>query len=267
MKFKPVRDRYFDNLADKFEQKIYQSEKGRIRLAIFLQDMQQQIPDFSTRSLNIMDAGGGAGHMALLLAEQGHSITLVEPAQEMLDKARAKVAESPNPLAINFIHSPIQSCAEQLPQQQFDVIVCHAVVEWLLEPEATLRQLLPFLKPNGYLSLAFFNAHSLILQNIFKGNFDKVLKNHLRGRHKSLTPINPQKPETVYQWLADWQMTILSKTGVRMFHDYIDKSVDKTPHLASLLQLEKQYSQQEPYINFARYIHVMAQKTVTENQG
>lgn len=263
MKFKPFADRYFDNIADKFEQKIYQSDKGQIRLEIFNRDLHETIPDFASGGLHILDAGGGAGHMALCLAQQGHHILLAEPAAEMLHKAQQKIDAQQLNAHISLLQTPVQTLGQHLPAgQQFDMIVFHAVLEWLLYPQETLAQLMRFLKPGGYLSLAFFNKHSLVMQNIVKGNFDKVLKKHFRGRRKSLTPTNPQQPEDVYQWLTDLDMALLRKTGVRLFHDYVDKSIDKQAGREQLLQLEHEYCHQEPYINLARYIHVIAQKSV-----
>lgn len=83
-----------------------------------------------------------------------------------------------------------------------------------------------------------------------------------RRRKRSLSPQNPLMPEQVYQWLDDCRLTIEAKTGVRVFHDYLQSRQLQNRDFPALLALEQRYCRQEPYISLGRYIHVMARKPI-----
>ncbi|HIH6539022.1 TPA: tRNA uridine 5-oxyacetic acid(34) methyltransferase CmoM, partial [Proteus mirabilis] len=116
--------------------------------------------------------------------------------------------------------------------------------------------------PNGILSLMFYNANGIVMRNAILGNFHLANPEIPRRRKRSLSPQNPLQPEDVYQWLASFSMTILGKTGVRVFHDYLQSRQLQNKDFPALLALEQRYCRQEPYISLGRYIHVMAQKCV-----
>ena len=82
-----AEDRHFDALAVRFAEKIYGGTKGAIRLAVLQADLTEQLP---AQPLRVLDIGAGLGHMSLWLAQQGHSVTLAEPAEPMLDGARQR---------------------------------------------------------------------------------------------------------------------------------------------------------------------------------
>ena len=48
--------------------------------------------------------------------------------------------------------------ANYLGDEMFDVVCCHAVLEWLADPEETVEHLARFLRPEGCLSLMFNTA-------------------------------------------------------------------------------------------------------------
>lgn len=104
-------------------------------------DLAEALPD---RPLRILDIGAGLGHMALWLAERGHQLTLAEPAAPMLDGARARFAEAGQ--TATFIQAPWQDLLGQLTER-YDLVLCHAVLEWLAEPESILPVLHQFTAP------------------------------------------------------------------------------------------------------------------------
>ncbi|MCE1695453.1 tRNA uridine 5-oxyacetic acid(34) methyltransferase CmoM, partial [Enterobacter hormaechei] len=66
-----MRDRNFDDIADKFSRNIYGTTKGKIRQAVVWQDINELLNHLPQRPLRILDAGGGEGNMACQLAELG----------------------------------------------------------------------------------------------------------------------------------------------------------------------------------------------------
>jgi S-adenosylmethionine-dependent methyltransferase len=254
-----TNDRNFDDLARRFTDNIYGSPKGRIRLAILQEDLDTLLSRFPANTpLRILDAGSGLGYMALYLAQRGHEVVLCDHSAEMLQRAKQLFAEQAPAAKVTFIESPVQALQQQV-RGQFDVVLFHAVLEWVSEPQPTLQGLLRFLRPGGYFSLLFYNRNSLVMRNLLRGNFRKLAADQFAGDPNSLTPTNPLLPEDVLGWLAASGLTVLSRTGVRIIYDYLSREIREQRSFEDILEMERRYCRQEPFIALGRYMHVLAQ--------
>lgn len=252
-------DQNFDDLSSRFRKNIYDTPKGKIRLNILWRDLLEKVPEIEKGGLSILDAGAGQGNFALQLAQKNHHLTLCDLSTKMLQEAQVMFAEQGLESKVKFIHSPVQELSEHT-EEQYDLVLFHAVLEWLAKPEETFKQLLKFVKPGGYLSLMFYSRTGLIYQNLTRGNFDYILNDTLSGKGKSLTPTNPQDPQEVDRWLDEAGLTTLIKSGVRVFYDGISRERRNQISEDELIELEKEFSRIEPYCSLARYIHVLCQK-------
>jgi len=254
-----TNDRNFDDLARRFTDNIYGSPKGRIRLAILQEDLDTLLSRFPANApLRILDAGSGLGYMALYLAQRGHEVVLCDHSAEMLQRAKQLFAEQAPAAKVTFIESPVQALQQHV-RGQFDVVLFHAVLEWVSEPQPTLQDLLRFLRPGGFFSLLFYNRNSLVMRNLLRGNFRKLAADQFAGDPKSLTPTNPLLPEDVLGWLAASGLTVLSRTGVRIIYDYLSREIREQRSFEDILEMERRYCRQEPFIALGRYMHVLAQ--------
>lgn len=252
-----IPDKNFDPYADRMKKNIYGSLKGKIRLEILLNDLniflkEGQLP------LNIFDAGCGAGQCSSVLAQNGHHLTLCDHSANMIADARA-VFQDKGISNADFIQAPVQDHAAQNPAP-YDVILCHAVLEWVEDPREMLNHLNRMLKPGGYLSLMFFNLNGTIFKTVLRGNFYRKDIGFKFGRTKSLTPTNPLVPQTVYGWMDDLKFQILEKSGIRIFYDHCERPVRDNLDEAQVLECERSFSKSEPFLSMARYIHVLCQK-------
>jgi S-adenosylmethionine-dependent methyltransferase len=243
-----MTDRHFDELATRFAEKIYGGAKGAIRLAVLQADLQEALPQ---RPLRVLDIGAGLGHMSLWLAEQGHDVTVTEPAAPMLQGARERFAAAGRQAQF------IQAAWQELPgllEQPYDLVVCHAVLEWLAEPYSILPVLQQLCKPDGWLSLAFYNKDALIYRNLLKGHLRKLRKEEFAGEKQSLTPQRPLDPrELAAQIEVDWHVE--SRSGVRVFHDYMPQHFQAKAELADLLEMELAHRRHPAFAGLGRYLH------------
>jgi S-adenosylmethionine-dependent methyltransferase len=249
----PAQDRNFDDLTPRFRRNIYHTLKGQIRLAVLARDFAEHLPSAPSE---ILDVGAGLGQFALQLAQQGHRLTLVDLSAQML--AEAEQAFAAAQVSASFICCPLQSLAEQVPGREFDGVMCHAVMEWLVEPYSLVAQLKPWIKPGGWLSLLFYNLHGVVFKNLLRTNFKKVAAQDFRGRIGSLTPLNPLEPEQVRASLAAAGFELLCHSGVRVFHDYILDDALRERQGEALIAQELAFSQQLPYRDLGRYVHLLA---------
>lgn len=247
-------DKNFDKLATKFVKNIYGTPKGEIRSAVLLRDLHQHLELDSNKPLRILDAGGGFGYLSQQLAKQGHKVVLCDISSKMLELAQQKIQQSEQSLDIELIHAPIQKLTVE-EYGQFDLILCHAVVEWLADAEQTLKGLLALLKSDGTFSLMFYNKEAQRFHNLVSGNFDYVEVGLKVKKTVGLTPEHPLYIEEVTSWFNKWKLKKICTSGIRVINDYMKPYPDQQINFEKLLQMELKYSQKQPYISIGRYVH------------
>lgn len=261
------QDRNFDDLAVRFQKNIYGGLKGEIRLAVLKRDFTECVGIYPfgekklARPLRILDAGGGQGQFSLAFALAGHEVVICDISEEMLKLARVQAEALGVGSQVQFIHCPIQALSDHLDgNNQFDLVLCHAVMEWVAQPAELLDNLMEYLKPQGFLSLTFYNLHSLVYKNLLRTNFKKILHRDYGGSRGSLTPINPLYPEQVFEWIASLPLELLATSGIRVFHDYIFNEDHREREPENLIALELAFSRQQPYQLLGRYLHLLARR-------
>jgi len=254
-KGKVVQDRNFDKLVDKFEKKVYDTVKGEWRLKLLKEDLETLR---NQSQMSIWDAGCGFAQISQWFAQVGHDVTLCDLSHQMLIRARENFARQN--LTGRFIEGAAQEVAETL--ESFDLVLFHAVLEWLAEPKQTLKAVADKVSPAGYFSLLFYNRNSVVIRNTLKGGWrlPYLMNDEYLGKGKKLTPPNPQIPEEVCSWLEEWGFEIQVHTGIRVFHDYMTPEVIEQSSIDELLDLEYRYCREPTYRNMARYIHILAKK-------
>ncbi len=241
-------DRHFEGLAEKFSAGLYGSPRGALRLALLDHCLPRQL---ELGGQPLLDVGGGLGQMAAWFAARGHDVTLAEPAEEMLARARQALAGQ----SVRFLREPLQRLPEAAPGP-WPLIVCHAVFEWLADPEAALATLAGLLAPGGQLSLMVFNRDALRFSNVVKGNLEKALADRLEGtgRRRRLTPISPLTHDQIATWAEARGLEITAVAGIRVFHDYLRERHPDEAQLKQLLALERRYCDVEPHWRLGRYL-------------
>ncbi|MFB9214956.1 tRNA uridine 5-oxyacetic acid(34) methyltransferase CmoM [Vibrio sinaloensis] len=257
-----TEDRNFDDIAHKFAKNIYGSDKGEIRQVIVWEDLEQLLSSVggTDHPLEILDAGGGLAQMSQKLAKLGHQVALCDLSSEMLQLAKQDIEKNGLFAQYRLIHSPVQQIAEHL-EQQVDVVMFHAVMEWLADPKPALQTVLEQVKPGGAASIMFYNHHGLVYKNVVCGNIPHILEGMPHRKRFKLQPQKGLKPQEVYQWIEDAGFEICGKSGIRCFSDYIgNMEYTGDYQYEEVLALEKQLCRQEPYLSLGRYIHVWAKK-------
>lgn len=244
----PAGDRHFDGLADKFAASLYGKARGELRLAL----LDRLLPEMlALEGQPLLDVGGGLGQLAAWFAERGHAVTLVEPAAEMRERARAQLTGWP----VTLVDAPLQRLPDVAPGP-WSLIACHAVLEWLADPRAALATLAARLAPGGQLSLMVFNRDALRLSNVVKGNLEKALADRLEGKglRQRLTPISPLTHAQIAAWSAECGLELRAVAGIRVFHDYLRQPPAAGDDLTRLIELEWRYCRVDPHWRLGRYL-------------
>lgn len=271
-------DRAFTSDVDRFDKNIYQTEKGQIREAILAADLgflfaaggldegserkgpiEKQLSGshHASGQPSCLDVGAGLGQMNTYFARAGYTVTHTDISAEMI--AAAKDRHNAQELGQHYTYHQVglQDLPSKLGEQQFDVVLCHAVLEWLADPFAALALLQPRVKPGGWLSIMFYNNDAKRMANILYGNFDYVNAGLKVKKKVRFSPNYPLQPQQVLARLGQYPLTLVSHSGVRCFHDYMRA---KEYSAEDLLALELTYRQQSPYRELGRYQHLLLRK-------
>ena len=181
----------FNHKAETFD-----SPKNIFLANLVCQAVEKQIDLLSDKE--ILDFGGGTGLLALPLAKQAKSVTLIDISEKMLEQARLK-AEQQEIKNIQFLEQDL--LANPL-EQEFELIVVCRVLHHMPDLDAALSLFHQHLKEDGQLLLAdftkteanhhgfdlaelenqliehgFSSVHSQILysaEDLFQGNYSEL---------------------------------------------------------------------------------------------
>ncbi|MCY7083773.1 class I SAM-dependent methyltransferase [Streptococcus oralis] len=135
----------FNHKAETFD-----SPKNIFLANLVCQAVEKQLALLSDKE--ILDFGGGTGLLALPLAKQAKSVTLVDISEKMLEQARLK-AEQQDIKNIQFLE---QDLLVNPLEQQFDLIVVSRVLHHMPDLDATLAMFHHHLRENGQILIADF---------------------------------------------------------------------------------------------------------------
>jgi S-adenosylmethionine-dependent methyltransferase len=250
------QDRNFDELIDRFRERVYDTPKGDWRLKLLKQDLGNLTKQKTL--MQVWDAGCGFAQISQWLSQQHHSVTLCDVSSKMLAQAQENFAAAG--LQADFYHQSFQDYARH--SGQFDLVLFHAVIEWLVDPAVGLKTVMEKVKPGGYLSLMFYNRNAMVYSNVLKGSWRlrPILEDSYLGKGNKLTPPNPQYPHEIMESLAEHGFDISTHTGIRVFGDYMDDAVLQQTEMDELFALEERYCRTPTYRDMGRYIHILAQK-------
>nr|WP_242523964.1 methyltransferase [Microbulbifer salipaludis] len=238
--------------------------KGDIRLAVLNRDLAPVLATADARTLKVVDAGGGQGQFALDLAGAGHRVWITDISEAMLALAREQVTALGVADRVQALQLPLQALSADARIPQADLLLCHAVLEWLDQPQQALVHLAETLAPGGYLSLTFYNRRALEFRLLQRGSLRQLDRNRSSGdwggHPGSLTPRNPLLPEEVMGWIPQAGLSVIAHSGIRCFHDFMTPEMrDKLP-AAAIVEKELDYSRIDPYRQLARYVHLLCRR-------
>ena len=135
----------FNHKAETFD-----SPKNIFLANLVCQAIEKQIDFLSDKA--ILDFGGGTGLLALPLAKQAKSVTLVDISEKMLEQARLKVEDQ----EIRNLQLLEQDLLVNPLDQQFDLIVVSRVLHHMPDLDATLAMFHQHLREKGQVLIADF---------------------------------------------------------------------------------------------------------------
>ena len=157
----------FNHKAETFD-----SPKNIFLANLVCQAVEKQIDLLSDKE--ILDFGGGTGLLALPLAKQVKSVTLVDISEKMLEQARLKAEQQ----GIQNIQLLEQDLLKNPLEKEFDLIVVCRVLHHMPDLAATLSLFHQHLKGDGRLLIADFTKTEANHHGFDLGELENKLMEH-----------------------------------------------------------------------------------------
>ena len=160
-------EHHFNHRAESFD-----SPKNQFLADLVNAEINQQVSNLSTKS--ILDFGGGTGLIALPLAKQAKSVTLVDIAEKMLEQARIK-AENQELQNLTFLCRDL--LAEPL-EETFGIVIVGRVLHHMPHLDSSLAMFKEHLTPGGQLFIADYTVPDGEKHGFVISELEEILKNH-----------------------------------------------------------------------------------------
>jgi S-adenosylmethionine-dependent methyltransferase len=216
------------------------------------------------RSLRILDVGGGNGLNSIYLAKLGHGVTLLDYSPAMLAEARKTAAMEGVLDQITFIQADVGTIQDVLQGEQFDLILCHLMIEFVTEPVKALHAICQRLAPGGLLSVLDANRYSEVYRKAFQAN-DLVAalelidtKEYFHPWFNRLTPLFSSAE--MIDILRSGGCEVAGDYGVLCLCAYLPNEPKfEAVYYQALEQLECRLTDTYPYNLLARFYQVIVQ--------
>jgi S-adenosylmethionine-dependent methyltransferase len=199
----------------------------------------------------VADIGGGGGRQAVLLAELGHSVTIVDLDPIMLSAAerRSKSLDSKVRQRLHLI----EGTARDLPKDKsFDVVCCHSVLMYEEDWTSLVRDLVSLLRSGGILSIVCVNPEACAMTLGREGRWREAIASIATGLwcDPRCIPSNDVPRSTLVKELNSLGVTQLAWYGVGVFEGDSSEESFTAEWLAGST---------DPYRSVARCYHIIGE--------
>ena len=261
-----VSDDTWAALADQFADQAYASVKGHVRTYVLHQQLLEHLPP---PPAPVLDVGGGAGHQSFPLAQAGYDVTLLDPSQAMLGKARQRLARLPAEARrrVTLLQADGENAGEATGGRRFAAVLCHGVLGYLDQPEPLVSQLCRCAAAGGVVSIMTGNARAAAVRPAMERRWDDALAAFDARTEIGVLGV-PGRADTVEELselIRSRGVEPLRWYGVWLFVDWLEFSgAELDPadgkQLAAMAAVELEASRRDPYRQLSRVFHLVGRK-------
>ena len=217
------------------------------------------------QALTILDAGGGNAANAIQFAQKGHHVTVVDSSPAMLADGLSSAQESGVVERIKFIQADLSELPKLFPDPRVDLVLCHNVIQYLDDPDQTLRALVHLLRSGGFLSLVTVNGYAEVYKAAFRElDLEKAaIQLNAEETHATVFDVSMRRfsDEAVIELVKTAGCNLLGLYGVRSLCDWLPNEPKYNPEFfARLEELEFKLADRYPYYLLARFYQAIGQK-------
>jgi S-adenosylmethionine-dependent methyltransferase len=236
----------------------WQRVRRKVEIANLLRHVRQS-------GLKILDAGGGNGYPSIPLAQNGCQVVVADYSEAMITDGQRLMSELGLDQSISFVLTRLEDLSSVIHNQDFDVVLCHNVLEYVESVPVVLRSILRPLKSRGMASITCKNRYSIAYHEAFLRGDLRAAKAAIGATETNTifgSTARALAVDEIVKMLEDHGCVIQADYGLRCMIDYWGDNERKTEPktLAQLEELEFALAAEYPYKLLARHFQVIAQK-------
>ncbi|MGW6318630.1 methyltransferase domain-containing protein [Streptomyces sp. NPDC055099] len=246
-----------ERLADRYARRST-TLRGAVRHQLVDRALAEHLPD--ARPQQVLDVGGGTGVQARMLAGRGHHVTVLDPDDAMLARARSSWLPHAHkaPGSITFRRG-FGEHAPRLVGTGWDAVLCHGVLMYLEDPAPLLRVLAQCLRPGGIISVLAYQADALAIRRGLARDWSGALKAlHSPVEDNSIGTVSRGVDRAmVLRIFAEHDLELVRWYGVRVFTDHLEDE-HSGDDFDQVVQAEWEAGRIDPYRQIARHFHLIS---------
>ena len=152
----------------------------------------------------------------------------------------------------------------EFPDNTFDAIICHNVLEYIDDKKEIVKELARVLKPEGFISIVKHNRNGRVMQMaVLLDDFEKA-NDLLDGKNSAASKfgeIRYYEDEDITKWAPG--LSINKVLGIRTFFD-LQQNQDKHPDeewQKKMAELEMRVSEDPAFREIAFFHHIILKKS------
>ncbi len=214
-------------------------------------------------SLEVLDAGGGTGSLAVPLASLGHQVTVVDPSPDALAALARRATESGVAERVRGLQGDVEGLPSLLAPASADAVLCHGVLETVDDPAVALAGLVHNLRPGGILSVLAANRQAVVLSRALAGHFAAARDALVEPAGQREVPVaGPRRfaSDELVELLASAGLQVQRVCGIRIFSDLVPGALldAESRNTEDLLALEAAAAEHPAFRELATQLHLLA---------
>ncbi len=230
---------------------------GRIRYAVVEEILLRETRGLG-EGLRILDVGGGDGRDALPLASAGHAVTILDQSAVWLDEARSRADA-----AGVRIETVVGDLGDAPDLGQFDLVLCHFVLQYRPDDDEDLARLAGYTRPEGLVSVIAPNPASMVLRQLVSAGPEAALAELSAVTKLAQTfdhHVRKMPMDVLEEAMGRAGLTVARRYGTRIANDLLttDEAKSEPAYFEDLLRLELALCDQEPFIRIGAMYQLVA---------
>ena len=211
--------------------------------------------------LRVVDVGGGSGMFAVPLARLGHEVTVVDPSADALATLRRRADTAGVGARVRGVQGDGDLLHEVLTgdDADYDLALCHSVLEVVDDPAVTLREIARALRSGGQVSVATANRAGAVLARALSGHPREaraLLEDHDPTPGRDRPARRRFDPAGLLALVEGAGFQPGPWRGVSVVADLLDAASGADPDAVRTLELA--LAESSPYRDVATGLHVLA---------
>jgi S-adenosylmethionine-dependent methyltransferase len=239
------------------------SVKGAVRATLLVEQLEEIMR--ADQFERIVDVGCGSAEVTCELVRRGltRNAILIDPSSEMLTEAR-RTAECTDVSALcEFQQNDFESVIPTYPFKPYDMMICHAVLNWLPNPVQSLEVLLKTAKESdASVSLVLGSRFGHVLEQLTRGRFHDIESALESGMIQSESYPDRQlylfDPISVHNRLLKDGFSVQLRAGIRVATDLLPDT--ENIEMRTLVALERALAQHQNLWHLGDLTHFIFRK-------